>query len=69
MERIDQLSPDDIKSFRTTVATTVLKPGTVLWRFSSSLRANKFGAYWIDSRTMSEIMRSFNALNYYTISQ
>lgn len=68
MERMDQLSPGDIKSFRTTIATTTLKPGTVLWRFSSSLHASKFGAYWIDARTMAEIMRTFSALNNYSLS-
>jgi hypothetical protein len=68
METIDHLSPGDIKSFRSTIATTTLKPGTVLWRFASSKHSSKFGAYWIDARTMSEIMRTFSALNNFSLS-
>ncbi|GAB3203347.1 hypothetical protein ABID22_000889 [Pontibacter aydingkolensis] len=68
MEKADQLSPSDIKSFRTTIATTTLKPGTVLWRFASSMHASKFGAYWVDAKTMSEIMITFSALNIYDLN-
>jgi hypothetical protein len=65
MEKEDQLTSDDIKSFRSNVAVVTLKPGTVLWRFISSKNASKFGAYWIDARTMSDIMRTFQELNTY----
>jgi hypothetical protein len=65
MERVDQLTPSDINSFRTTIATTTLKPGMILWRFASSLHASKFGAYWVDAKTMAEIMSTFSTLNNY----
>lgn len=68
MDKVDQLTPSDIRSFRTTIATTTLKPGTVLWRFASSLHASKFGAYWIDAKTMAEIMRTFSSLNNYDLN-
>lgn len=68
MEKEDQLTADDIKSFRSNVAIVTLKPGTVLWRFISSKNASRFGAYWVDARTMSAIMRTFEALNTYDIT-
>lgn len=68
MDKADLLSPSDIKSFRNTIATTILPPGMVLWRFSSSLYSSRFGAYWMDSKTMTEIMSTFNTLNNYDLA-
>ncbi len=68
MDKADLLSSSDIKSFRNTIATTILPPGMVLWRFSSSLYSSRFGAYWMDSKTMTEIMSTFNTLNNYDLA-
>lgn len=68
MEKEDQLTGSDIKSFRSNVAVVTLQPGTVLWRFVSSKNASRFGAYWIDARTMAEIMRAFQVLSTYNLA-
>jgi len=56
IENKDRMDHKAQISFEGGYQAVLLPAGFVLWRFVSQLKHNRFGSYWIDGTTMTQIM-------------
>ena len=60
LNSLDKLNSKQKESFRSGYSMVVLPKGFELWRFISQKSYNKMGAFWINCKTMTDIMNTFH---------
>ncbi|WP_373515939.1 hypothetical protein [Persicitalea sp.] len=56
----DEMNPEAKASFEGGYLTVVLPVGYVLWRFISRMNDRRFGAFWVDVPTMTNLMNALH---------